>query len=73
MEERYTLEEITTFINKAYMNTNYTTFVREILQMERRENDVWQEEKWENFQDMCSGLLRFPKEYLARIMQVNSE
>ena len=73
MEERYTLEEITTFINKAYMNTNYTTFVREILQMERRENDVWQEEKWENFQAMCKGLLRFPKEYLARIMQVNSE
>ena len=72
MEERYTLSEVRGMIGNAYNNLNYNRFVEEILQTSPREPDVWQEEKWELFQAMCIGLLRFPEKYLANVMHSNS-
>ena len=72
MPEKYTLKQIRSAIVHAYMNTHFDEFVITILQRVPNENDTWQIEKWEGFQDLCKGIVRFPEEYFANVIHTNS-
>lgn len=73
MEERFTLDEIIHAVGKAYVMMSYHDFVITILQTTPHKDDVQQIEQWQSFQAMCNCLLRFPREYLARVVQTDYE
>ena len=68
MEEKYTAGEIIQAFSRAWNHMDYYAFVSHIMQATPRDNDAWQEEKWENFQAACAAILRLPVPALERIL-----
>ena len=72
MVEEWILNQIHHAIIRAYLEMSFYDFVENVLHHTPNENDLWQLEKWEDFQIMCKGLVRFSHEYFTRVIQLNS-
>jgi hypothetical protein len=55
-------------LGKLFWQMDFDAFCREILAVEPRQRDVWQEEMWEAWQNLASAIGRFDNENLQRIL-----
>lgn len=68
MSEKMTAEKFARSIIDAYWILDCDAFVRVILKSEPRNGDVWQEEKFERFQQAAAGLARLSPEIIESII-----
>ena len=69
MPEYITPEEFRTAFMHAYNQLDFLAFVEHILQVTPRDNDVWQEEKFQLFQRAAQAFSRLSPEMLNTIIR----
>ncbi|MAF66242.1 MAG: hypothetical protein CMJ84_11375 [Planctomycetes bacterium] len=55
-------------LGKLFWQMDFDAFCREILAVEPRQRDVWQEETWEAWKNLANAIGRFDNDNLQRIL-----
>lgn len=69
----WTLDDAARMLKRASVRLDFYAFVDKVLERKPNINDVWQMEKWEQFQELARGASRMPVEMIAAVIATETE